>query len=126
MRELRERKDLRKALAEELLPELLRDRRLRLSIPTALYRDIATKQDLRELREELGKEFKAEFSPLRGEARELEHRINALEHHVNNLEQRVASVGGQLDLLVKVFIALNLPILIALIGILLKMVLGVS
>jgi hypothetical protein len=45
-----------------------------------------------------------------------------LENRVNSIEERLAKLEGQMDLFVKPFIAFNLPTLIAVIGILLKMV----
>jgi hypothetical protein len=45
-----------------------------------------------------------------------------LENRVNAIEARLARLTGQMDLFVKLFIAFNLPTLIAVIGILLRMV----
>jgi hypothetical protein len=45
-----------------------------------------------------------------------------LENRVNSIEERLARLEGQMNLFVKLFIAFNLPTLIAVIGILLKMV----
>ena len=50
LEELRERKDLREALALELIPVFFENRELRLTVLTSLYRDIATKEDIKELR----------------------------------------------------------------------------
>jgi hypothetical protein len=52
----------------------------------------------------------------------LERRISALESRVNSIEERLARLEGQMSLFVKLFIAFNLPILIAVIGILLRMI----
>ena len=38
------------------------------------------------------------------------------------MKQRVARIEGQLDLFIKLFIVFNLPILLGIIGILLKMI----
>ena len=38
------------------------------------------------------------------------------------VERRVAGIEARLDMLVKVFVAFNVPLLVAVIGILLKMV----
>jgi len=93
LKELRENADLRNELALELMPVLFKNRRLRLTVLTSLYRDIATKDDIRELRDRM-----------------------------NLLEQRVARIEGQLNLFIKLFIVFNLPILLGIIGILLKMI----
>jgi uncharacterized protein (DUF342 family) len=61
-------------------------------------------------------------SEIQREVRRLEERISALENRVNSIEERLARLEGQMSLFVKLFIAFNLPILIAVIGILLKMV----
>lgn len=92
LKELRD-EDLRNELALELMPVLFKNRRLRLTVLTSLYRDIATKDDMRELR-----------------------------GRINLLGQRVAGIGGQLNLFIKLFIVFNLPILLGIIGILLKMI----
>ncbi|RLE68999.1 MAG: hypothetical protein DRJ45_07210 [Thermoprotei archaeon] len=89
LKELRENEDLRNELALELMPVLFKNRRLRLTVLTSLYRDIATKDDMRELRD-----------------------------RINLLEQRVARIEGQLNLFIKLFIVFNLPILLGIIGIL--------
>ena len=89
LKELRENEDLRNELALELMPVLFKNRRLRLTVLTSLYRDIATKDDMRELRDRM-----------------------------NLLEQRVARIEGQLNLFIKLFIVFNLPILLGIIGIL--------
>jgi len=104
LEELRERKDLREALALELIPVFFENRELRLTVLTSLYRDIATKEDIKELRKNIGDE------------------INSLRDEINLLKQRVARIEGQLDLFIKLFIVFNLPILLGIIGILLKMI----
>ena len=44
LEELRAREDLRRALAEELLPEIVRNRRLRTIIVASISREVATKR----------------------------------------------------------------------------------
>jgi hypothetical protein len=51
-----------------------------------------------------------------------ENRIAAFENRVNSIEERLTRLEGQTGLLVKLFIAFNLPTSIAVIGMLLKMV----
>jgi hypothetical protein len=106
------------SIAEKLIEELEKDpkirRRLaelmvtdsdvRLAIINAVLADVATKSDLEKLEERL------------------ERRISALENGVNSIEERMARLEGQMGLFVKPFIAFNLPTLIAVIGILLRMV----
>ena len=50
MEELRRDEELRRALAEELLPEALRYRELRKAMLLALSREVATKEDIEELK----------------------------------------------------------------------------
>ena len=69
-----------------------------LSLTAQDIRDVATKQDIERLREE--------FYKFREEVRE-----------------RISKLEGRFDLFVKLFIAFNVPLLIAVIGILLKMML---
>jgi chromosome segregation ATPase len=139
------------SIAEKLIEELEKDpkirRRLaelmvtdsdvRLAIINAVLADVATKSDLEKLEaatkrelENLRAEMKAEMEKLEERLRSemgkleerLERRISALESRVNSIEERLARLEGQMSLFVKLFIAFNLPILIAVIGILLKMV----
>ena len=120
LEELRSDEGLRRALAEELLPEALRHRELRRAVLVALSREIATKEDIESLR----RATKEDIESLRRAAKEgiesLGRAIKALEERVSSLEQRVARMEGQLSLLVKIFIVFNLPILIGIIGILLR------
>jgi hypothetical protein len=91
---------MKKRLAELMVT----DSDVRLAIINAVLADVATKKDLEKLEERL------------------ERRISALESRVNSIEERLARLEGQMNLFVKFFIAFNLPILIAVIGILLKMI----
>jgi chaperonin cofactor prefoldin len=91
---------MKKRLAELMVT----DSDVKLAIVNAVLADVATKKDLEKLEERL------------------ERRISALESRVNSIEERLARLEGQMNLFVKLFIAFNLPILIAVIGILLKMV----
>jgi len=120
LEELRRDEELRRALAGELLPEALRHRELRRAVLVALSREIATKEDIESLR----RATKEDIESLRRAAKEgiesLGRAIKALEERVSSLEQRVARMEGQLSLLVKIFIVFNLPILIGVIGILLR------
>jgi uncharacterized protein YlxW (UPF0749 family) len=77
--------------------------------------EAATKRELEKLEERLRNEIQREV-------RRLEERISALENRVNSIEERLARLEGQMSLFVKLFIAFNLPTLIAVIGILLKMI----
>ena len=122
LEELRTREDLRKALAEELLPEIIRDRKLRTIIVTSISREVATKEDVKELREDLEKlrrEVVTEIRELRSYVQELGRRF---EGRIDTLEQRVTKLEGMMSLFVKLFIAFNVPLFTAVIGILLKMV----
>jgi chromosome segregation ATPase len=128
------------SIAEKLIEELEKDpkirRRLaelmvtdsdvRLAIINAVLADVATKSDLEKLEaatkrelENLRVEMKAEMGRLE---ERLERRISALESRVNSIEERLTRLEGQMNLFVKLFIAFNLPILIAVIGILLRMI----
>jgi septal ring factor EnvC (AmiA/AmiB activator) len=139
------------SIAEKLIEELEKDpkirRRLaelmvtdsdvRLAIINAVLADVATKSDLEKLgaatkrelekleerlRNDFRSEIQREVRRLEDRISALENRIAALENRVNSIEERLARLEGQMDLFVKLFIAFNLPTLIAVIGILLKMV----
>jgi uncharacterized protein YlxW (UPF0749 family) len=128
------------SIAEKLIEELEKDpkirRRLaelmvtdsdvRLAIINAVLADVATKSDLEKLeaatKRELEKLEERLRSEIQREVKRLEDRISALENRVNSIEGRLARLEGQMNLFVKLFIAFNLPILIAVIGILLRMI----
>jgi len=109
---------IRKRLAELMVT----DSDIRLAIINAVLADVATKSDLENLRAEIKTEMGRLEERLERRIFALENRISALENRVNSIEERLARLEGQMSLFVKLFIAFNLPILIAVIGILLKMV----
>jgi predicted ribosome quality control (RQC) complex YloA/Tae2 family protein len=124
------------SIAEKLIEELEKDPKIRkrlaelmvtdsdvkLAIINAVLADVATKSDLEELEERLRNEIQREVRMLEDRISALEDRIAAFENRVNSIEERLTRLEGQMDLFVKLFIAFNLPTLIAVIGILLKMV----
>jgi septal ring factor EnvC (AmiA/AmiB activator) len=142
--ELEKDPKIRRRLAELMVT----DSDVRLAIINAVLADVATKSDLEKLEaatkrelEKLEERFRAELvkteerlrtdfrNEIQREVRRLEdkisaleNRITALENRVNSIEERLARLEGQMDLFVKLFIAFNLPTLIAVIGILLKMI----
>jgi chromosome segregation ATPase len=142
--ELEKDPKIRKRLAELMVT----DSDVRLAIINAVLADVATKSDLEKLEvatrrelENLRAEMKSEMEKLEERLRNdfrseiqrevrrledrisaLENRIAALENRVNSIEERLTRLEGQMDLFVKLFIAFNLPTLIAVIGILLKMI----
>ena len=109
--ELEKDRTIRRRLAEVLVT----DGEVRLAIINAVLADVATKEDLRRTEESLKSLIEREIS-------RLERRIDNLENRVNSIEARLARLEGQMNLFVKLFIAFNLPILLAVIGILLRMV----
>ncbi len=68
-------------------------------------RDVATKGDINELR----KEIKGEIDGLRKE--------------INYLKERTSKIESPVSLLIKVFMAVNVPVLMVIIGLLLKFLL---
>ena len=84
---------------------------VRLAIIGAVLR--ATKSDIEKLRGEF-----------RGGMARLEQRIDVLEGRVEELEERMARLEGRVDMLFKFTLAFNTLILVAVIGILLRMVLA--
>ena len=105
----------RKRLAELLVGEP----DVRLAIINAVLRDVATKNDIEKLRGEL----RGEIDRLRGEIDRLREEISKLEEHIDRLEDRVSRLEERVDMMFKFMLAFNTPILVAVIGILLKMVL---
>ena len=105
--ELEKDPKIRKRLAELMVT----DSEVRLAIINAVLADVATKKDLEKLEERIERRIST-----------LESRIEALENRVNSIEARLARLEGQMNLFVRLFIAFNLPTLIAVIGILLRLV----
>jgi hypothetical protein len=123
----------RKRLAELLVVEP----DVRLAIINALIRDVATKEDIEKLRaatkediENLRKATKEDIENLRKATKEdienlrktTKEDIGRLEARINSLDVRISRLEGQMSLFVKLFIAFNLPILLGIIGMLLKLV----
>jgi chromosome segregation ATPase len=98
------------------------DSDVRLAIIDAVLADVATKSDLEKLEERLRSEIQREVRRLEDRISALENGIAALENRVNSIEERLTRLEGQMGFFVKLFMAFNLPTLIAVIGILLKMV----
>jgi hypothetical protein len=118
----------RKRLAELLVAEP----DVRLAIINALIRDVATKEDIEKLRaatkediENLRKATKEDIGKLEARINSLEavtrEDIGRLEARINSLDIRISRLEGQMSLFVKLFIAFNLPILLGIIGMLLKL-----
>jgi predicted ribosome quality control (RQC) complex YloA/Tae2 family protein len=82
-------------------------------ILSAVLREVATKEDIEKLRDET----REEIEKLR---EEMNTRFSSMDQRVSSLEQRMSKIEGQLSLLIRIFIAFNLPILIGIIGILLR------
>jgi DNA repair exonuclease SbcCD ATPase subunit len=85
----------------------------------------ATKEDIENLRkatkediENLRKATKEDIENLRKTTKE---DIGRLEARINSLDVRISRLEGQMSLFVKLFIAFNLPILLGIIGMLLKL-----
>ncbi len=116
----------RKRLAELLVSEP----DIRLAIINAVLRDVATKQDIEELRKELKalstatkQDIEELSTATKQDIEELRKEIEGLRKDVNELKERVSRLEASSSLLVKVFMAVNVPILIAIIGLLLKFLL---
>jgi len=148
LKELQQNPKLRREFAEifthEIPAILLQDKRVRVAILRAIVREAATKEDIekvgetiektREHVEKVRQELKQEILRVRQELsqeiskirQELVKEIKALDekytHRIEELNQRVAKLEGQFSLFVKLFIAFNVPLLTAVIGILLKMI----
>ncbi|RLG85954.1 MAG: hypothetical protein DRO18_05075 [Thermoprotei archaeon] len=106
----------RKRLAELMVTEP----DVRLAIINAILRDVATKRDVEKLEastkeaiERLRQELKEEIGKLRQD-------VDGLKVKMNDLDVRIGRVESSLSLLVKVFFAINAPILLGMIGLLLK------
>ncbi len=102
----------RKRLAELLVVEP----DIRLAIINAVLRDIATKQDLVELRRAIREDIKGLESRING----LEARINGLEARMNSLESGVSSLEARLDMVVGELDRLFKLVVVSVLGILMS------
>jgi len=111
--ELRSDEELRRALAEELLPEALRHRELRRIMLLAVSREMATKDDIESLKKDidrLGAEVKSH----------VDSRITELKSHVdariNDVNMRISDLYGIMKAsLVAIVVTLASTILVPLI-----------
>jgi len=110
LNELSEDKEARDSVARILSPAILEDllnnSQLRLLLINALLKDVATKDDIKGIKEDL---------------KRLGEDMKRLEREVVDLKERTAKVEGTLNLFVKLFVAFNVPILVGIVSILLKL-----
>ncbi|MCL7402234.1 MAG: hypothetical protein LZ168_05560 [Thaumarchaeota archaeon] len=111
--ELRRDEELRRALAEELLPEALRHRELRRIMLLAISREMATKDDIESLKkdmERLGTELK---SYVDARITELKSYVDA---RINDVNMRISDLYGIMKAsLVAIVVTLASTILVPLI-----------
>ncbi len=107
---LEEDRSARRRLAELLISEP----DVRMVVINAVLRDVATKADLESLR----KELKADVESLR---KELKADVESLRGEVGGLRERVARLESSVSLMTKVIFAVNVPVLVAVVGLLLKL-----
>ena len=125
--ELRSDEELRRALAEELLPEALRHRELRRIMLLAVSREMATKDDIESLKkdiEDLKKDMEAlkkDIDRLGAEVKSyVDSRITELKSHVdariNDVNMRISDLYGIMKAsLVAIVVTLASTILVPLI-----------
>jgi seryl-tRNA synthetase len=125
--ELRSDEELRRALAEELLPEALRHRELRRIMLLAVSREMATKDDIESLKkdiEDLKKDMEAlkkDIDRLGAEVKSyVDSRITELKSHVdariNDANMRISDLYGIMKAsLVAIVVTLASTILVPLI-----------
>ncbi|RSN72506.1 MAG: hypothetical protein DSO07_02025 [Thermoproteota archaeon] len=87
---------------------------------SAVLREVATKEDMEKLRKEVKDDMDKLRITMKEEMTRLDQRISSLEQRVSSLEQRMSKIEGQLSIMIKMFIAFNVPILVGIIGILLR------
>ena len=83
----------RKRLAELLVSEP----DVRLALANAILREVATKEDLRELREGLKAYIDARIGGVGQRISSLEQRVTSLEQGVSGLEERISGLEGRID-----------------------------
>ena len=122
-----------------VIEELLRDRRLRRELLLAVARESATRQDLENAKSELRREIdqlrrgfeelrrdvealKRDVEVLKRDVAQLREEVNEVRRELRELRGEVARLSGSVAMLTRAFIAVNVPTLLAVIGILLRMV----
>ena len=122
--ELRKDDELRRALAEELLPEALRHRELRKTLLIAISKEMATKEDIEKLRigteekiESLRKATKEDIESLRKDMEKLEVELKSyVDARVNDVNRRIGDLYGVMKAsLVAIVVTLASTILVPLI-----------
>jgi len=122
--ELRKDEELRRALAEELLPEALRHRELRKTLLIAISKEMATKEDIEKLRigteekiESLRKATKEDIESLRKDMEKLEVELKSyVDARVNDVNRRIGDLYGVMKAsLVAIVVTLASTILVPLI-----------
>jgi chromosome segregation ATPase len=119
--ELEENEALRKRFLKMIIPEIPKEPDVTLMLINAILGKVVTKEDLKEEISSVREEMEREVTSLKGEITSLREEIRALDSRISSLEQRVARIEGQMSFFTKIFIAFNLPILLAVIGILLRL-----
>ena len=126
--ELEENEALRRRFLKMIIPEIPKEPDVTLMLINAILGRVATKEDLKVTKEDLKEEISSvreemekEATSLRGEIVSLREEIRALDSRISSLERRVVGIEGQMSFFTKIFIAFNLPILLAVIGILLRL-----
>ena len=117
---------------EEIVEEIVKDRKavrrlaeaivsdadVRLAVVNAILRDVATKEDVEKLRAET----KADIDRLREEIdarfKEIDARFDSIRGELSSLGARVSKLEGQVGLMV----GMNVAVLVAVIGILLRLI----
>ena len=126
--ELEEDEALRRRLLKVIAPELPKEPDVALMLANALLGRVATKDDLASLKEDLEKEITSVKNDLEKKITSLEEEMSSLKKEMwmemTALSERMAKIEGQMSLFTKISIAFNLPILIAVLGILLKLAFG--
>jgi chromosome segregation ATPase len=131
---------------EEIVEEIVKDRKavrrlaeaivsdadVRLAVVNAILRDVATKEDVEKLRaetkadidrlrEEIDARFKeidARFKEIDARFKEIDARFDSIRGELSSLGARVSKLEGQVGLMV----GMNVAVLVAVIGILLRLI----
>jgi len=124
LEELKRDEELKKALAEELLPEVLRHRELRRIMLLAISREMATKDDIENLRrdmEVLRKATKDDMESLRRAVKEDMERLEAelksyVDAKIDGVNKRIGDLYGVMKAsLIAIVVTLTSTILVPLI-----------
>ena len=92
LEELRANESLRRELAMQLLPEIVASKEARIAVARAVLREVATKEDLKELEARLKEDLRELEARLKGDIARVESRIEKVDATLVEVQARLSKV----------------------------------